>query len=129
MQKHRRVMLVVAREDAQSHIPVKTDWPTDTNNRKACPHKHSEDQRAAKADMALIVSHALAKEAFVADYNDRRYHESIDNLTPADDLLRARPDNPAAERKDQTPDHRPTPLAAFNGKPHNIINQRSQSLY
>src|SRR6266550_2404923 len=23
-----------------------------------------------------------------------------------------RPDNPAAERKDQTPDHRPTPLAA-----------------
>ena len=27
-------------------------------------------------------------------------------------LLRARPDNPAAERKDQTPDDRPTPLAA-----------------
>src|SRR3954447_16279779 len=27
-------------------------------------------------------------------------------------LLRTRPDNPAAERKDQTPDHRPTPLAA-----------------
>jgi hypothetical protein len=23
----------------------------------------------------------------------------------------------------------PNPLAAFNGKPHNIINQRSQSLY
>ena len=27
-------------------------------------------------------------------------------------VLRTRPDNPAAERKDQTPDHRPTPLAA-----------------
>jgi transposase InsO family protein len=45
-------------------------------------------------------------EAFAADYNDRRYHESIDNL------LRARPDDPAAQRKDQTPDHRPTSLAA-----------------
>jgi hypothetical protein len=77
-------------------------------------HKHPEDRRAAMVDMALIVSHAPSKEASVADYNDRRYHESIDNLTPADDLLRARPDNRAAERKDQTPDHRPTPLAAFN---------------
>src|SRR5262245_4271605 len=27
-------------------------------------------------------------------------------------LLRTWPDNPTAERKDQTPDHRPTPLAA-----------------
>ena len=50
-------------------------------------------------------------EAFVADYNHRRYHESIGNLTPAD-VLRTRPDHPAAERKDQTPDHLPTPLAA-----------------
>src|SRR3954464_14550473 len=31
---------------------------------------------------------------------------------PGRRLLRTRPDNPAAERTDQTPDHRPTPLAA-----------------
>src|SRR3954447_26626507 len=42
-------------------------------------------------------------------------------------LLRTRPDNPAAERKDQTPDHRPTPLAAPTAS-RNVINQRSQGL-
>src|ERR1700761_5120408 len=38
----------------------------------------------------------------------REYRQS----NPGRRLLRARPDNPAAQRKDQTPDHRPTSLAA-----------------
>jgi hypothetical protein len=33
-------------------------------------------------------------------------------FNPGRRLLRTPPDHPAAERKDQTPDHRPTPLAA-----------------
>jgi len=42
--------------------------------------------------------------------------------------ISTRPDNPAAERKDQTPDDRPTPLAAPTASRVNVINQRSQSL-
>jgi transposase InsO family protein len=67
-------------------------------------------------------------EAFVADYNYRRYHESINNLTPRRRLLRTRPDHPAAERKDQTPDHRPTPLAAPTASRVTSSTKRSQSL-
>jgi hypothetical protein len=48
----------------------------------------------------------------VADYNHRRYHESIHNLTPADVYCGRGQIILLQERKDQTTDHRPTPIAA-----------------
>ena len=50
-------------------------------------------------------------EAFVADYNHRCYHESI-GTNPGRRLLRKQPDNPVAERNDQTKNHRLTSLPA-----------------
>jgi hypothetical protein len=51
-------------------------------------------------------------EAFVADYNHCRLPREHRQSNAGRRLLRTRPDNPAAERKDQTPDHHTTPLAA-----------------
>jgi hypothetical protein len=64
----------------------------------------------------------------VADYNRRRYHAGIDNLRPVDVYFGRgrimRPDNPAAERKDQTPDHHTTPLAALTANRAMSLNRK-----
>jgi putative transposase len=49
---------------------------------------------------------------FVADYNNCRYHESIDNLNTGRCLLWTRPNHPAAKRKDQTTNHPNAPIDA-----------------
>ena len=64
----------------------------------------------------------------MADYNHRRYHESIDNLTPAD-VYFGRGQTILLQReriKRQTIAKRR--LHTPTDKPRNIINQTSQSL-
>ena len=56
--------------------------------------------------------------AFVADYNDCRYHESINNLTARRRLLRAGIEYSGRTRKDQTTDHcQPFQRVAVLGHP------------
>ena len=54
--------------------------------------------------------------AFVEHYNHRRYHESLDNLTPADVYFGRGQTILLATRKDQAKDHRTPALAASQGR-------------
>ena len=66
-------------------------------------------------------------EAFVVDYNHCRYHESIDNLSPADVYFGRGQTIRLQRERIKMPDHHTTPLST-NGKPRNVINQTSQGL-
>ena len=93
---------------------------------KLCTTMKAEDVTAT-LEMALIASgldkakvlHAKAAVRQRLQHTSRRSWPNGWRATtwtmksnPGRCLLRTRPDNPAAKRKDQTPHHRPTPLAA-----------------
>ena len=66
-------------------------------------------------------------DAFVAHYNHLRYHESLGNLTPAD-VYFGRGQTILIERERIKRQTIQTAACCIVGKPHNIINQTSQSL-
>jgi hypothetical protein len=74
------------------------------------PIQQNQSPRRKRSPARLPFGEVVQIEAFVADYNHRRYHESIGNLTPAF----GRGQTILIERQSS--------IAAFctNGKPHNI---------
>jgi hypothetical protein len=54
----------------------------------------------------------------VADYNDRRYHESID----------PRPMSTLGAEKGSNVKPSPNAACSINGKPHNIVNRSQEPL-
>ena len=63
----------------------------------------------------------------MADYNHRRYHESINNLTPAD-VYFGRGQTILLQRERIKRQTIPNAACCITSKPRNITNQTSQSL-
>ena len=66
-------------------------------------------------------------EAFAADYNHRRYQESLGNLTPAD-VYFGRGQTILLQREGSSERRSPYFACSTSYKPRNIINETSQSL-
>jgi hypothetical protein len=67
-------------------------------------------------------------KAFIVDYNHRRYHESIDNLAPADVYFGR---GPAILRNEKGSNDRPLPTAACSTSctPPDFTNPMSETLH
>jgi len=107
------------------HIRGARYHPMDTGKDRALAPDAQEPHPAGEL---LLPGELEARiEAFVAHYNHLRYHESIDNLTPADVYFGARSNHPAGKRKDQTQNH-PTPALASQNSRSLKSNRMRQNL-
>ena len=64
---------------------------------------------------------------FVDHCNNRRYHESLDNLTPADVYHGRSANSPEDEREDQETDNPETPVAASGRRRLNSNRNRTRA--
>ena len=87
--------------------------------RRATRKQHSAEEKIRIVLAGLRGEDSIA--AIVDHYNNRRYHESLGNLTPARRLLRLRPGHPRRQEPDQETDHPKPPLClSHHAEQHNV---------